>query len=210
MVTLQVAWLLWSSALWPVAGKSREPKRQTLCCGSISPRMAINAVRGQAKFRFSLFKPSSGFSLFGQRASVPWMKPLCYSVISNTSVLPSLRCQFGPKAFGCFWVTMSLKHGARPEHKRFPHGGTIRPWRQPPPTPLWWRYHPVSARKAFRSRLLSLKKQLQSGNTWWQIGRYLIRSGVVFYLNSIKFSLFCIAHSHKLQICLRGLYNLYT
>jgi len=28
--------------------------------------------------------------------------------------------------------------------------------------------------------------------------------------NLIQFSLFCIAHYHKIQICLRGLYNLYT
>jgi len=30
------------------------------------------------------------------------------------------------------------------------------------------------------------------------------------YSNSIQFSLFCIAQYHKLQICLRVLYNLYT
>jgi len=30
------------------------------------------------------------------------------------------------------------------------------------------------------------------------------------YNSSIQFSLFCIAHYHKLQICLRGHYNLYT
>jgi len=48
-----------------------------------------------------------------------------------------------------------------------------------------------------------------------------IRSGVFFCIYSsiraaltqkkeIQFSLFCTAHSHKLQICLRGIYNLYT
>jgi len=35
------------------------------------------------------------------------------------------------------------------------------------------------------------------------------KTNCIFH-NSIQFSLFCIAQYHKLQICLKGLYNLYT
>jgi len=46
---------------------------------------------------------------------------------------------------------------------------------------------------------------------WWQRGQDDVRDrGNEAERRAVEFSLFCIAQYHKLRICLKGLYNLYT
>jgi len=82
---------------------------------------------------------------------------------------------------------------------------------------IWWLFTDPVRVAYFRSIWLSVARECSP--TGWQLLPAIFKRHFLCFFtictnarntNSIQFSSFCIAHYHKLEICLRGLYNLYT